>query len=152
VAALIPWLEQNWLNFVQSAGIILGLLLTAFTIRRDTKARRATDLLTLAQHHREIWGELHRRPELQRILAECVDLIVAPITPAEEEFLNTVFVHYYTGWLLTKTGVFTMIPKRASVADIRSFFSLPIPKSMWQQTKQNRDPKFVSFVEKCLRN
>ncbi len=152
MAAIIPWLEQNWLNCVQSAGIVFGLLLTTLTIRRDTKARRTTDLLSLAQHHRDIWSELHRRPDLRRIIEKDVNLIATPITPAEDEFLNIVFVHYYTGWLLMKNGVFTMIPKRASAADIRGFFSLPIPKAVWQETKQNRDPKFVSYVERCLRN
>jgi hypothetical protein len=152
VAALSLWLQQNWFTLLQSAGIIFGLLFTALTIRRDTKARRATDLLSLAQHHRELWGELHRRPELRRVLENVVDLIAAPITPAEQEFLNVVFVHFYTGWLLAKSGVVAMIPKRAVAADIRSFFSLPIPNAVWQQSRECRDPKFVQFVEKCLRN
>ena len=29
-----------------------------------------------------------------------IDLLLAPITHEEEEFLNLVIVHYHTGWML----------------------------------------------------
>jgi hypothetical protein len=33
--------------------------------------------------------------------------------------------------------------------DVRSFFKLPIPRFVWEHTKQGRDPLFVRFVEEC---
>lgn len=102
MAALPVWLEQNWFPLLQSTGIIGGLLFTALSVRRDTRARRAADLLKLAEQHRDLWSEIHRRPELSRILSADVDLLSSPITPVEKEFLDIVFVHFYTGWLLAK--------------------------------------------------
>jgi hypothetical protein len=152
VASLSLWLRDNWFSLLQGTGIIGGLFFTAMSIRRDTKARRTTDLLALAQQHRDLWAELHRKPELGRILKEGVDLVSGPIKPAEEEFLNVVFVHFYTGWLLANQGALALIPKDALAADIRNFFNLPIPKSVWQQTINSRDPHFVEFVDECVAN
>jgi hypothetical protein len=150
VASLPLWFKDNWFPLLQSTGIVCGLFFTAISVRRDTKARRTTDLLVLAQQHRDLWGELHRRPELRRIQQKEADLISAPITPAEEEFLNVVFVHFYTGWLLVSEGAIALMPIKALAADIQVFFKLPIPNSVWHQTIKSRDPSFVSFVEKCL--
>lgn len=150
VAALPVWLNQNWFPLLQSVGIILGLLFTAITIRRDTKTRRTTDLLTLVEQHRQLWSELHRRPDLRRVRTKEVDLLSAPLTSAEEEFLNLVFVHFYTNWLMAKGGARSLVPIEAFAADVRGFFSLALPKAVWESTRDGRDPKFVQFVERCL--
>ena len=144
--------KENWFPVLQGVGIIGGLLFTALSIRRDTKARRSTDLLALAQQHRDLWSETYKNPELGRILAPTVDLMARKISIAEKEFLNVVFVHFYTGWLLAKQGELALIPMEAVEADIRGFFVLPIPQKVWNETRSNRDPKFVEFVSQCLTN
>ena len=149
MAALKVWLEQNWFTLLQSVGIICGLLFTSITIRHDTRARRATDLLSLAERHQALWGELNKRPDLQRILKQEVDLLAAPVSQAEEEFLRVVFVHFYTGWLLSRSGA--LLPFNALVADVRAFFNLPIPQFVWKETRAGRDPNFLRFVDKCLK-
>ena len=35
--------------------------------------------------------------------------------------------------------------------DVRSFFSLPLPKAVWEKTKIFQNQDFVKFVEMCRR-
>ena len=150
MATVAVWLANNWFTLLQSLGIIAGLLFTALSLRRNTKARKASDLLTLTKHHRELWSDVYQRPELRRILSTDVDLIGSPITVAEQEFLNVAIVHFNTGWLLAREGA--LLNMDGLKGDVRGFFSLPIPKAVWNQTRQNRDAKFLGFVESCLAN
>jgi hypothetical protein len=35
-------------------------------------------------------------------------------------------------------------------ADIRQFFSRPIPRAVWEQTKVFQDHRFIAFVDRAL--
>jgi len=148
VEPLLLWLKDNWFTLLQTVGIVGGLLFTAVSVRQSTKARRASDLLSLTQQHRELWAEVYTRSGLERIFAEHVDLVGNPITVAEERFLNQVIVHFQTGWELSRNGF--LLPRSAMEKDVYSFFSLPLPQFVWKQSKDGREPEFVRFVEKAL--
>lgn len=148
MAHLFTWLNQNWFTLIQTLGIIGSLLLTTAALRRDTGARRLGDFLTLAGHHRELWSEIHRNPELRRIFSPEVDLLAHPITPAEQEFLNLVIVHFHTGWHLAKQGAVHSLDVIAT--DARSFFALPVPRAVWEATRECRDPEFQRFIDQAL--
>lgn len=148
MAAFLSWLDQHWFNLVQTLGIVGGLGLTFASLRRDHRGRKMGDYLTLVGHHRELWSDAHRRPELARIFQAEVDLLAAPISVMEEEFLNLVIVHFSTGWLRARDGSYLDLPLLA--ADARAFFSLPIPRVVWQRTTHFRDPQFVTFIEEAL--
>lgn len=143
------WLRDNWFPLLQSAGIMGGLLFTALSIRQATNARRVSDLLALTEQHRELWNDVYRRPELSRIFA-AADLVAKPVTIPEERFLNEVIVHFTTGWHLAQRN--SLLTMDALKADLRTFFRLPIPRAIWEQTKEGRDPKFVHFMESCLKS
>lgn len=139
------FVQLNWFNLVQSAGIMASLLFAATTIRRESKTHRMNALLALDEQHRELWSELHRRPELRRILAHEVDLVGNPVSIAESEFLNTVFVHYCTGWrLAAEHGVLFEDDVRRDIVD---FLMRPIPVQVWRDTAATREKRFVAFVE-----
>ena len=146
--AIFAWLHENWFLFLQSAGIVGGLLFTALSIRGGTNARKVSDLLNLTAQHRELWNEVYRRPELSRIFATAADLVAKPVSVAEERFLNEVIVHFNTGWHLARRK--SLVPMAALKADVRSFFNLPIPRTVWRQTRGSREARFVRFVESCL--
>lgn len=150
MAADLLWLDQNWFNLIQTFGIVGGLWFTAMTLRQQAQASKNTDLLTLAGQHRELWSEVHRRSDLNRVLHADVDLVAAPITVAEEEFLNTVIQHFNTSWVLARTGV--AITTKTLAVDARSFFALPLPRTIFERTKAARDPKFVRFIEAACTN
>ncbi|MCI0534444.1 MAG: hypothetical protein L0Z50_04385 [Verrucomicrobiales bacterium] len=148
MAFSLAWLDQNWFTLLQSAGIIGSLWLTGATVRRDARARRVSNILALSEQHRDLWGEVHRRPELSRILSKEVDLIAQPISTSEEEFLNLVIVHFRTGWLLAMEESINRLD--AIRSDVLSFFSLPLPRCVWEQTKHARDKDFVDFIDSCF--
>jgi hypothetical protein len=149
VGTFLSWFLQNWFSLLQASGIIGGLLFTAMSVRQATRARRVSDLLTLTNMHRDLWNEAHSRPDLSRVFGLEADLVAQPITVAEERFLNEVIVHFATGWQLARNG--SLVTLDAMQADVRNFFSLPIPNAVWRETKKRRDPQFVRFVEECLR-
>ena len=146
--AALNCLEANWFPLLQGVGIASGLFFTGISIRREGRARQRSDILLLAQHHREIWAEVHRRPDLGRVLLPDVDLIATPISVAEQEFLNTAIVHFCTGWQLAKDGGTVSVD--ALRGDVGLFFKLPIPRAVWRDSVGTRDPEFVRFVEDCL--
>ena len=148
MAPLLSWLKENWFPTLQGVGIVAGLAFTAVSLRRDAKGRKRTDALALMQQHRELWSEVHRRPELGRILQGTADLIANPITVTEQEFLNLVIIHFNTGWQLAREG--KLLKLETLAVDAGGFFSLPLPRAVWEQTKSAREREFVAFVDGCL--
>ena len=148
VAPLI-WLSDNWFTLLQSTAIVAGLLFTGAAAQREVRSRKTSDLLTLLQQHRELWSEVHRRPELSRVILSSVDLVGNPVSVAEERFLNLVIIHFHTGWQLAVLGV-GHTPEILAM-DVRDFFVLPLPRAVWEQSKAVRDPQFVRFVDEVLK-
>lgn len=148
MAASFPWFHENWLNLAQTVSLLGGGLLAVAVFLRESRGRKLGHFLTLAQQHRDLWNEAHRRPELARIFQREADLVAYPITVVEEEFLNLVIVHFQTGWLFTHDSAF--LNKKNMAADAHEFFSLPLPRAVWNSTRSARDPKFVRFMEKAF--
>ena len=73
---------------------------------------------------------------------------IRPPTVAEERFLNEVIIHFQLGWHFAREKAF--LTDEAMEADIRSFFSLPIPHAVGTQSKETRNPAFVRYVDECL--
>ena len=142
------WVDREWFTLVQSIGIIGGLWMTTATLRGNSRSRRISDSLVLSQQHRDLWKEVHRRSDLQRLFAKEVDLVAQPIAIAEEEYLNLVIVHFQTTWMIAKEGSRDGLDALAS--DTRAFFSLPIPRRVWERTKGERPSRFVKFIDASL--
>ena len=145
----IRWLADNWFTFLQSAGIIGGLLFTGFSFRADMRTRRATNLIAITQHHREIWTQLYSKPELSRVLSADVDLHKKPVTLEEELFVSLLILHLNSAFYAARSGMFVN-PERLE-EDIREFFSLPIPGSVWKRVSTVQNAEFVQFISAILR-
>jgi hypothetical protein len=83
-------------------------------------------------------------------MSQEIDFLASPITGAETAFLRLVFVHFYTGWLLAKRGA--LVSLTALAADVKSFFTLPLPRAVWKESREGRDDAFVKFVESSVNN
>ena len=59
-----------------------------------------------------------------------------------------VIVQYLTGWRIAKTGGITTLKELA--ADVADFFSLPLPRAVWEKTRGSRNESFVMFVERAI--
>lgn len=118
------------------------------SLARDAKSRRANDLLSVTQAHRELWSEMYRRPELARVLDTGVDLGKHPVSHEEDLFVRLVVVHLNTVWRLMQQGL--PLSREAVREDVRAFFTLPIPRDVWSRVREVQAPEFRAFVETCL--
>ena len=142
------WITENWFNILSSVGIIGSLLFTAVSLRSETKTRRIANLLTLTQSHRELWSEVFRDSDLARVLDASADLSKQPMTGDEAMFVNMVIQHLSSAYEAVKSGL--VIKPEGLKQDIKMFFSLPIPRAMWEELKILQNDDFVRFVEECL--
>jgi len=142
------WIAERWFEFVQTGGIIAGLLFSAFTAWKDERARKISNLIELKKEHREIWREVYDRPELNRILKREVDLGVHPISGEEAVFVKSLILHLDTVHRAIKAGMFVKL--EGLETDVRDFFSSPIPRAIWEKLKPLQDKDFVNFVEASL--
>jgi hypothetical protein len=149
VESLRGWIESNWFNLAQTAGIICGLVFTGLALRREARARHFSNLLSLKSEHRELWSLVHERPELARVLQSDVDLVAFPINNEEEIFLRQMIVHFAVAFELNKAG--TPFDLQGFSKDAAEIFSLPLPRLAFERAKNAQDPAFNSFVEEAMR-
>ena len=121
-------MAQHWFTLLQSIGIIAGLLFNALALRADTKSRRATNLITVTAHHREIWSRFAGDPELSRVLELNADLEATPLTQAEELFTRDLILHLNSAYHAMRDGL--LMELEGLPRDVRWFCSLPIPSSL----------------------
>ena len=143
------WISENWFNLLSALGIISSLLFTAVSLRSETKTRRISNLLSLTQNHRELWAEMFHRTGLERVLDSSADISLKAITLDEQFYVTTAIHHLNSAFQAIRTGL--VIKPEGLRQDIRVFFSLPIPKAVWEKLRGLQDQEFVEFVENCLR-
>ena len=71
-----------------------------------------------------------------------------PLTIEEDLFMRRVILHFETGWRIEKIrnrGELSLLSR-----DIGEFFSLPLPRAVWEKTKEFRNRQYVKFVERAL--
>lgn len=141
---LIHFITSHGIDSLGTFAIIASLLFTAFEVRHLERAQRITNLLTLTKHHREIWTQVLDRPELSRILDPKADLKETPVTTEESLFVTFAILHLQAAFRASEAKM--LIPPDALSKDIAWFFSLPIPKAVWQRTKSMQDGDFLHFV------
>lgn len=143
---ILRWLAENWFIFLSAVGIIGGLFYNAESHRSETKTRRISNQIALTEGHREIWKEFLKYPELGRVLEPGVD--PTSVTMREEIFVNMVIQH--------TNAVFHAMRDKLTISpeglrrDVVEFFSLPIPRAVWDRMKVFQNDRFVAFLESCL--
>ena len=147
MAGFAHWIDSNF-NVIQTIGILGSLWLAVIAAHREARAKESENLLTIAEHHRELWGEAWSRKDLKRVFLGDANLS-RPISIAEAEFLRLVISHFQTVWLVARSGGLLTLHELA--LDAGDFFSLPIPRQVWEETKRFRNPKFVRFVERAIK-
>jgi hypothetical protein len=72
------------------------------------------------------------------------------VTPAEEFFVSLVISHTSSVYEAIKDELLT---KQEDLRrDVGLFFSLPVPKAVWQKTKLLQNQDFAAFIESSLKN
>lgn len=142
------WLTEHWFTLLQSTGIIASLLFTAASFRIDVKERRLSHIQAITSHHRELWTQLHQSPELARILDADADINERPVSTIEEQFTVLIILHLNSSFRAISERLYRA-PDHLQ-EDIRQFFSLPVPMTVWHRVKPMQDRDFVDFVERAL--
>jgi hypothetical protein len=143
------WLTENWFNLFSSLGIIGGLWFTAVSLHSETKTRRVANLLTITANYREVWKEFFRFPELARVIDPAANVAGQPVTPAEEFFVNLVISHTSSTYEALEDELLTK--QEGLRRDVKSFFSLPVPKAVWTKSKLLQNLDFAAFIESSLK-
>lgn len=141
------WLGENAFNLLSAVGIIGGLWFTAVSFRAEAKSRQVSNLLALTQNHQRLWQDFYHQPDLARVLEETADLKRQPLKRTEEEFVNLVVQHLNGVYQAMKNGL--LIKPEGLRREIWAFFSLPIPKAVWEKIKVVQNDDFAAFVESC---
>jgi len=142
------WITTHWFDLIQTAAIIGGLLLAAYTTYKDERARRIANSIAMNDQYRQIWKEIYEHPKLARVLQKDADLAKDPVSIEEERFVTTLILNLGTAFRAMKYGEFVTL--EGLQKDIQGFFSLPIPKALWKKLKPLQDKNFVAFAEKYM--
>ena len=144
----LRWVFEHGAAFIQSAGIILGLLFTGAALRAETRSRQIENLIRITEGHRAIWTYFDERPELHRLFQHQVDLKQHPLTAEEIRFVQFLINHLLLTFRAQQRGLYGS-PERLK-DDVRSFFSLPIPKAAWEKVRRYQDADFQIFILETL--
>jgi hypothetical protein len=143
------WIAEHYFDLLQSIGIIGGLLFTAYSIRKDERARRIGNSIAINEQYRQIWKELYERPQLSRALNKDVDLKKEPVSGQEELFVTMLILHLSTVFRAMKHGEF--VKYEGLQKDVKEFFALPIPRMIWGKIASLQDADFIKFIEAALK-
>jgi hypothetical protein len=139
------WISHNWFALAQTGAVATGLLLIGIAILLEARARRVANLIQLTQQHRDLWERMYLQPELARILDPMADLGEKAVTAEEEVFVIFIILHLSSAYYAMRSGFFQK--PQGMRRDIECFFSLPIPRAVWEKVKALQDTPFVRFVE-----
>jgi hypothetical protein len=148
--ALTDWINHNWFGLAQTAALAGGLFLIGIALLLEARARRVANLIQLTQQHRDLWERMYSQPELARILDPGVNLSKMGVTAEEEMFVVFIILHLSSTYYGIRSGFFQK--PHGLRKDIERFFSLPIPRAVWEKVKALQDAPFVKFVERCYPN
>jgi plasmid maintenance system killer protein len=140
-----PWFAEHWFDLLQTVGIVGSFLLAAYTTRKDERARRIGNSIAINEQYRQIWKEQFEHPGLSRVLSKDADVAKNPVSHEEELFATMLILHLSTVYRAMKHGEFVTL--EGLERDVEGFFSLPIPKVVWQKIKPLQDRNFVQFIE-----
>jgi hypothetical protein len=141
------WMNHNWVPLLQTGAVAAGLLLVGIGLLLEARARRVGNLIQLTQQHRDLWERMYSQKELARILNPTADLAKKTVTASEEMFVVFIILHLSNTYYAIRSGFFRK--PHGLRKDIQRFFSLPIPRAVWDKVKTLQDAPFLAFVEQC---
>lgn len=83
----------DWLQLIESAGIVVALFYTGHALRVDARVRRVDYLMKNTEHHRSIWNQVHDNPKITRVLNPKPRLNASPVTRQEKVFVTLIILH-----------------------------------------------------------
>lgn len=150
----LGWVSDNWFNILTilfGSGVwfaALSIYKDAKIRKEEVKAQKVANLLSITASHREVWGIFLDRKELERVRDTAVNPLQEPITHAERVFVNLVIQHLNCVYYAKNDQL--VVEHKGLRRDIAQFFSLPIPRAVWDKIKHFQNEDFATFVDSCL--
>jgi len=145
---LLHFVLERHFDFLAYGLLVASLLLNAAEVRHLAKAQRVGNHLNLTRDHRQIWSQLFASPELSRVLDPSPNLDANPISVQEHFFVTFAILHLHAVFKARQEKMFGSL--QAMNRDVKSFFSLPIPRQVWIDSREFQEPEFAEFVEGIL--
>ena len=143
---MIPsWLAKHWFQLVQTTGIVAGLMFSCWAVYTQSRALRVEALVRLTEGHRAIWQEVFTKPGLLRVTDPTADLLREPVSGEERLFVLLLVLHLQTAFDASRAGI--IAPVWGLERDIRAFFALPVPRTVWEGVREFQSPEFRAVVE-----
>jgi hypothetical protein len=145
--AVFGWIAHNWSEL---ANLILGggVWFAVASLQRETKAQRTSNTIALTKNYTELWEYYCDRPHLWRVKNPAADIVKEPATEQEIGFVKMVIHHTYSAFQANENDL--AIKPEGFRRDVYSFFSLPLPRAVWEKVRPLQNDDFVRFVESCL--
>jgi len=117
---------------------LAGLIFTAVSLRDTQQGQKISNLFTLTQYQRELYGNLFSQPRLGRIFQDDVDLANHPVTEDERLFVTMAVLHLSLA--IAAMSMNAIVPIEGLERDLAEMFSKPIPQVIWKEIRsvQNR--------------
>ena len=141
------WLANNAVDLLSAFGIVGSLLITSMSFHSEAKTRRIANLLSITANHRELWKAYLTDKDLMRVRDASATTSRQPITESEWIFVTMVIQHLNTVFYAMNEQL--VVKVEGIRRDIAQFFSLPIPREVWEKIKVLQNDDFVAFVESC---
>ena len=145
---MLDSLKSDWLPLVQSAGIIGGLVFAGMNFRREGRAKRASNYVTLVQNYRDVWKLKIADPTLMRIFRTDLRASELSLSETEARFLSFLIFHLSTYHQLWTNGQIDKID--AIGEDIKNTFACPAIRKYWEENKKFYNRGFARFVDEYL--
>jgi hypothetical protein len=138
--------SQYWVDLIQTAGIVASILLAVWTAWRFECTQSISNSIAITDQHRNLLNDV--KTNAPRIFVADADVNAVPISLAEEIGVINFVAHLSTVFRANRYGEFVKLD--GLERDVREFFKLPIPNTIWEKLKPFQDKKLVAFVESCL--
>jgi hypothetical protein len=145
---MVHWLATNWFNLAQTAGIVASLGATALALQKQAHQTQAQNLLTITEHHREIWRQPIEQQELWGVLRDEPLSSEEEVPTAQHRFVQQLILHLAASYEALRLGALTEL--EGLRADVHDFFTKPIPRRVWEESKRYQNQRFIAFVESCI--
>jgi hypothetical protein len=142
-------LAEHWFPLAQTLGIVGGFAIASRTLALDSRSRRAELHFMMTCSHREIWEHYINNPTLASTLDPARNILEKPPVPSEERFVLLVLLHTATVFHAVELQALRQWP--GWKADIKAFFSLPVPGAVVRRFLEFQEPAFRQFLNDLLK-
>lgn len=142
------FMEIDWIEVAQTIGIITAIMISVWQIRVMIKHNKLQIQQQMILSHRDYWKLMYQYPELARITEKNINLDEKPLTIFEERYVHMLINHLTFVISASKEKSYEIL--EGDKLDIKTFFELPIPKKVWNESKKYHSKDFVKKFEDII--